>query len=78
MPAVSHNYVDIDLINSSFRGNGVGEPTWSLIRLRRAPVPTLMILEANSTPMVCEVRTRPVYCQHSRHRYRHESTDIRS
>ena len=31
--------------------------TWSFIRFRRAPVPTLMILLANSTPMVCDERT---------------------
>jgi hypothetical protein len=30
----------------------------SFIRFRRAPVPTLMILLANSTPMVCDERTR--------------------
>lgn len=28
------------------------------MRLRRAPVPTFMILEANSTPIVWEERTR--------------------
>lgn len=30
------------------------------MRLRREPVPILTILEENSTPMVCEERTRPV------------------
>jgi hypothetical protein len=33
--------------------------SWSLIRLRLEPVPSLTILEANSTPMVCEERMRP-------------------
>ncbi len=37
------------------------EPTWSFIRFRRAPVPTLMILDANSTPMVCEDRILPKF-----------------
>ncbi len=32
--------------------------TCNFIRFRRAPVPTLMILLANSTPMVCDDRTR--------------------
>lgn len=32
-------------------------PTCNLIRFRRAPVPTLMILLANSTPMVCDDST---------------------
>lgn len=31
--------------------------TCSFIRFLRAPVPTLMILVANSTPMVCEDKT---------------------
>lgn len=31
--------------------------TWSLMRFRRAPVPTFMILLANSTPMVCDDKT---------------------
>lgn len=29
------------------------------MRLRREPVPILTILEENSTPIVCEERTRP-------------------
>ena len=29
------------------------------MRLRREPVPTLTIFEANSTPIVCEERMRP-------------------
>jgi len=29
------------------------------MRLRRGPVPTLTIFEANSTPIVCEERMRP-------------------
>lgn len=33
--------------------------SWSLIRRRRGPVPSLTIREANSTPMVWEERTRP-------------------
>jgi len=37
---------------------GGGRLTWSFIRFRRAPVPTLMILLANSTPIVCDERTR--------------------
>ena len=32
--------------------------TCSFIRFLRAPVPTLIILLANSTPMVCEDKTR--------------------
>lgn len=47
-------------------GGGIkegGGRTWSLIRLRREPVPTLMIFDENSTPMVWEERTRPVVCQ---------------
>lgn len=31
-----------------------GTNTWSFIRFLRAPVPTFIILDANSTPMVCE------------------------
>ena len=33
--------------------------SWSFILLRRAPVPTLTIFDANSTPMVWEENIRP-------------------
>lgn len=41
---------------SGRRDEGVGY-TWSFIRFRLAPLPTLMILVANSTPMVCDDST---------------------
>lgn len=40
------------------RGKGKEGNTWSFIRFLRAPVPTRIILLANSTPMVCEDRIR--------------------
>jgi hypothetical protein len=42
----------------SFVADGwAGGRTWSFIRFLRAPVPTLIILLANSTPIVWEERT---------------------
>ena len=40
-------------------GEGM-KTTWSFIRFRRLPVPTFIILEENSTPIVWEERIFPV------------------